>query len=74
MKRQMTNAQQCELIHNNPQNAYYHLINGDNYGFFFDAFYIAEQTIIEITGCYNTDNSMIAQKHVLLHMLNMKLL
>lgn len=74
MKSQMTNVQKSELIRNNPEIAYYHLIDGDNYGFFFDAFYIAEQTIFEVTGCYNTDNSIIARKHVLLHMLNMKLL
>lgn len=74
MKRQMTNVQKSELIYNNPSNAFYKLITSDNYQFFSDAFYIAEKTIIEITGCYNTDNSIIAQKQVLLHMLSMELL
>ena len=70
----MTNEQKKELIVSNPKNAYYELINRSNFSFYSDAFFIAEQAIIEITEGYSTHNSYIAQKHVLLRMLDINLL
>ena len=70
----MTNEQKKELILNVTNDAFYKLITSDNYQFFADAFFIAEQTAMEITGVYSSKNSIIAQKHVLLRMLNLNLL
>ena len=69
----MTITEKRELIVSNPKNAYYELINRSNFSFYSDAFFIAEQAIIEITEGYSTHNSYIAQKHVLLRMLDINL-
>ena len=70
----MSIEQKRELILNGTNDAFHKLITSDNYQFFSDAFYIAEQAAMEITGVYSSKNSMIAQKHVLLRMLNLNLL
>lgn len=70
----MTNEQKKELILNGTNDAYHKLITSNNYQFFSDAFFIAEQAAMEITGIYSSKNSMIAQKHVLLRMLSLNLL
>ena len=44
----MTITEKRELIVSNPKNAYYELINRSNFSFYSDAFFIAEQAIIEI--------------------------
>ena len=69
----MTITEKRELILNGTNDAFHKLITSENYQFFSDAFFIAEQAAMEITGVYSSKNSMIAQKHVLLRMLDINL-
>jgi hypothetical protein len=74
MKNEMTLREKRELIVSNPAKAFHEFITAENYQMFSAITMAADTTLIEVVGCFTTENSIKAKKNAMLVMVNLELI